>query len=166
MAETKQYKLVYEKEGELKGSYSGIPANDDTDVIKRAVLEGKEDPVTPTDPTEIYHKLVPFDLGETVFNAEDNHYHFDESVYLTINDIIELSVNADYHCPFRFIYNDKEYIIVAYDTVEEDYYKNLNNLVDIYADDPSAEEHNTFDSIICEIDAEVGTPLDAYLTTK
>ena len=86
----KKFKLVYEKEGELKGSYSGIPANDDADVIKRAVLEGKEDPVTPTDPTELYHKLVPFNLGETVFNVEDNRYHFDESVYDLIGFIIDL----------------------------------------------------------------------------
>ena len=139
----KKFKLVYEKEGELKGSYSGIPANDDADVIKRAVLEGKEDPVTPTDPTELYHKLVPFNLGETVFNVEDNRYHFDESVYDLIGFIIDL--RWDYNCSFRFTYSNKVYIIVAYDADEEDYYRKINNLVDIYADDPNAEEHNTFD---------------------
>lgn len=42
--ENKKFKLVYEKQGTLTGSYSGIPANDDVALIDRAVLDGEEEP--------------------------------------------------------------------------------------------------------------------------
>lgn len=38
----KKFKLVYEKDGILKGSNTGIPADTDTDLIERAVLEGSK----------------------------------------------------------------------------------------------------------------------------
>jgi len=47
---SKQFKLVYENEGELKGSYSGIPNSKDGNLIEREALEGKK-PVTPPTPT-------------------------------------------------------------------------------------------------------------------
>ena len=60
---SKQFKLVYENAGELKGSYTGIPANDDVDVIKRTVLEGKESaPVGPTIDTNYITYFNGFDL--------------------------------------------------------------------------------------------------------
>ena len=38
--EKKQFSLVYEDNGVLKGSYSGIPSKNDTALIERAILEG------------------------------------------------------------------------------------------------------------------------------
>jgi len=38
----KKYKLVYEDQGVIKGSYSGIPSKDDAELIPRDVLEGKK----------------------------------------------------------------------------------------------------------------------------
>lgn len=43
---SKQFKLVYEKDGIVKGNYEGVPAGKDAPLIERAVLEGKK-PVTP-----------------------------------------------------------------------------------------------------------------------
>lgn len=153
MAETKQYKLVYEKEGELKGSYSGIPANNDADVIKRTILEGKEDPVTPADPTTLYHKLVPLDFGETTPSGTEKVYDMAAAtavVWDIYNDLITTA--------FRFTYEGKEYIVISYENGEvvSEGEARLINLVDIYADDPTAEEHNTFESIDIETDAETG----------
>ena len=42
----KKFKLVYEKDGFLKGSNTGIPADADADLIEIAVLEGSK-PVPP-----------------------------------------------------------------------------------------------------------------------
>ena len=46
--EQKAYKLVYEDQGVLKGSYSGIPSKEDAPLIERAVLEGKKPAPAPT----------------------------------------------------------------------------------------------------------------------
>ena len=162
MTETKQYKLVYEKEGELKGSYSGIPANDDTDVIKRAVLEGKEDPVTPADPTTLYNKLVPLDFGEVSPTSIEKTYEITE-----IADIVWAIYEYGIETAFRLTYENKEYIVIAYEndeTSSEERVK-LINLVDIYADDSTAEEHNTFESITAEKDVETGGVV-AFLIVK
>ena len=42
----KKFKLVYEDNGIIKGSYTGIPAKSDEALIERAVLEGTK-PVPP-----------------------------------------------------------------------------------------------------------------------
>ena len=145
----KKFKLVYEKEGELKGSYSGIPANDDADVIKRTVLEGKEDPVAPTDPTALYHKLVPLDFGEATPSGTEKVYE------MSIDAETIMSLHSSYiTASFRITYEDREYVVISYGFDEEGI--KLINLVDIYADDPNAEEHNTFDLIRVETDADTG----------
>ena len=153
MAETKQYKLVYEKEGELKGSYSGVPTANDADVIERAVLEGKEDP-TPVDPTALYHKLVPLDFDEVTPSGTEKVYEMLSVDPVHVWDLYNDRIST----AFRFICEDREYIVISYEsdetsTAEE---ARLINLVDIYADDPNAEEHSTFDKISMETDAETG----------
>ena len=40
----KKFKLVYDNQGTITGSYSGIPANDDVALIEKTVLEGEEEP--------------------------------------------------------------------------------------------------------------------------
>ena len=43
---SKKFKLVYEDNGVIKGSYSGIPSKDDVSLIERAVLDGSK-PIPP-----------------------------------------------------------------------------------------------------------------------
>lgn len=53
-----RYKLVYENSGMIRGSRTGIPAEQDVDIIERAVLEGLKDPTPmppgPVDGAKIY----------------------------------------------------------------------------------------------------------------
>ena len=173
MAETKQYKLVYEKEGELKGSYSGIPANDDNDVIKRTVLEGKEEPTPePVDPTNFAHKVVPCDLG-TIEKVDPTHPSFAGMLALVDVDsellraIIDYTWHAEvgereYNLAFRVNYEGKEYIITSCTTDPEEEPEEklkLINIVAIYANDFEANEQNIFESIEIVTDAETGDTL-------
>ena len=45
---SKKFKLVYEQNGTIKGSYTGLPEKDDVDLIERAVLEGTKPVPSPT----------------------------------------------------------------------------------------------------------------------
>ena len=50
MADKKKFKLVYDKQGTITGSYTGIPADGDVALIDKEVLSGEEEykPVGPT----------------------------------------------------------------------------------------------------------------------
>lgn len=62
--ENKKFKLVYEKQGTITGSYSGIPANDDVALIDKAVLDGEEEPApVPTGTLEITENGI-YDVTE------------------------------------------------------------------------------------------------------
>ena len=49
---SKKFKLVYEDNGVIKGSYSGIPAKSDASLIERSVLEGSKPAPTPDEPID------------------------------------------------------------------------------------------------------------------
>ena len=62
--ENKKFKLVYDNQGTITGSYSGIPANDDVALIDRAVLDGEEEPApVPAGTLEITENGV-YDVAE------------------------------------------------------------------------------------------------------
>jgi len=48
-----RYKLIYEKNGSIYGSHTGIPNENDVLLIERAVLEGLKEPVVPQGELEI-----------------------------------------------------------------------------------------------------------------
>ena len=105
---SKQFKLVYENAGELKGSYTGIPANDDVDVIKRTVLEGKEDPtpVGPTIDTEYITELDslnPMTLKQ-LFTASGQVG--DPDLAAAVQDLFSQS---KWHCPLPIENDSEEY---------------------------------------------------------
>ena len=163
MAETKKFKLVYDKEGTLTGSYSGIPANDDVELIERAVLDGSKDPEPePIDPINFAHTVVPCDFG---LAEEDEEYGSGVIVVSVEPDVVRCIIaytrqmeefEGSFKLPFRLTYNNKEYIFIDYQTEEGEEPKALVNLVAVYADDIEAVEHNIFESISVATDMESG----------
>lgn len=73
---SKKFKLVYESEGYLKGSYSGIPSKNDEKIVERAVLEGSKSQPEPTpsiDPAELAKKII---LNYIEFNKHDDTNYY------------------------------------------------------------------------------------------
>ena len=166
MSETKQFKLVYENAGELKGSYTGIPADDDTDVIKRAVLEGKEDPAPtpepePVDPSPIID-AVTYDFGIANWSDEWNAYvcSIEPEAFIKI---VDLAGTDNISFPFKVtIKNEQEdiestHVIISYYGLYsmEDQYM-LYNMQDVLVDDPDLTVQTTFDRLAVESAAETG----------
>ena len=170
--ENKKFKLVYDKQGVITGSYSGIPANTDVALIDRDVLDGKEEP-TPADPTELLHEVVSLDFGTATWTDEYNAYIFDDGDDVDAEfaeKILEFvkeaqNARADVALPFRFItetsdhVKEYEYLITYYNAQEPEYessYLYFVNLEDIYINDASGTVHNTFEKLALETDAETG----------
>lgn len=100
---SKQFKLVYENAGELKGSYTGIPANNDVDVIKRTVLEGKEvsEPTIDTEYITDLESLNPYTLI-ALFTASSQEGELGDA----IRDLFERS---KWHCLLPIEDDSEEY---------------------------------------------------------
>lgn len=105
---------------------------------------------TPFDPTELVHKFV-FDFG-----------HAEPTTLYPYQDCYELSVLPDEFMsfvlimiPFRFTFNDKEYVIVEYSPISEN---DITEFVDVYADDINLTEHTTFEGYVITLhtDPETG----------
>ena len=166
MSETKQFKLVYENAGELKGSYTGIPADDDTDVIKRAVLEGKEDPAPtpePLNPSEVFN-LGTFDLGAAIWDEETNSYSLNADTEL-VKKIME--IGEAFPVPFKITLETKEevvestHVVTNYEVeVISEGNLRMYNMEDVLIDDPTLTIWTNFEKLEITTDFESG---DSYV---
>ena len=121
---------------------------DNSSEVKPGPQPGPEP--TPFDPTELVHKFV-FDFG-----------YAEPTTAYPYPNCYELSVLSEAFMPFvltmmpfRFTFNDKEYVIVEYSPISE---TDITEFVDVYADDSSLTEHSTFEGYIitCHTDPETG----------
>lgn len=85
MADSKKFKLVYNKDGVITGSYSGIPGSEDVELIERAVLDGSKEPSPEPEP----EPAEEITLEE--FKAMLESLYCDEPEYI-------LDYNKDYVC--------------------------------------------------------------------
>lgn len=103
----------------------------------------------PVDPTDFAHKLVRINLGEAEYFPEYSAYRLHDvgsELFNLMYQICDLS----YAIPFYFTCEGKEYVIVDYTNDD----RGLIDLVDIYPNDITAEEHHTFNEIWLEQDTE------------
>lgn len=108
----------------------------------------------PVDPTDFAHKLVRIDLGEAEYFPEYEYsaYRLYDAGSELFGLMQQICWELSYAIPFYFICEGKEYVIVDY-TADD---ARLIDLVDIYPNDITAEEHHTFNQIWMEQDAETG----------
>lgn len=132
--------------------------------MKRVSDDGGNKPQpspTPFNPTELLNKVVTLDFGNTEkFPAiGENTYRL---VDLEPEQFMMLKEMCNIYSPnipsFKINVEDREYIVISYESVSD---TAIGDLVDIYIDDVSATEHNTFDTIELYTDAETGdqTPI-------
>lgn len=89
---SKRFKLVYEDNGMIKGSYSGIPSKGDVNLIERATLEGTK-PVPPAPEPE----PTPEELVDNEKSAQELYKCFEEIVSALVDDTVsELNIDRTF----------------------------------------------------------------------
>jgi len=158
----KKFKLVYEDNGIIKGSYSGIPSKKDEALIERAVLEGTK-PVPPApgpspEPEVDNEKVMQelHDCLEFIMREEGNVnrvFEFKNCTYRLLKDMWE-SLDSGYV---------KEFMIDNYGInffMEHDFNFNLNIPGEIEATSELSFEFvggdNTYFEVSIETDTETG----------
>ena len=163
----KRYKLIYEDDDKLKGSYSGIPAKDDPALIDVAVLDGSE-PVKPEPkPEPIDNAASIHALKEALElaaegNAVDAEFEFDRCDFQLFQEMWD---SFDYEAFLRLMSDGGTTLQIRHEgaislPVGGSFYPASENSVDVvdsmHEFDSRGNGYSMQYSVSLEVDAETG----------